>query len=337
MKFCPVDSDVDGDPIESSPIPGTLPHARANGSPSGLRRFKSPPTEPHSAFEEEEIARVDEYYRSRHIPISPSPLRKSVLPQPSVGSRYQLGEASPLVPTSLPLADEVIPQLASTPLQHAALHGERLLSKWTEPAHTLGADDLNDLSDMINQLSRVLDRPTFVVPWFYVHGAFVSKLELPLWSSNRHLRDSYLAKTWRDKRVSNITCRSPRSSFAHYAHRLYFQSLFPPDAEAQYVMDLASHAMRSQGASVIFIQHQPYATGSHDGHWLAIEHNLSANSITRYDSLSGRNHSVQWERIEEDIRFQWMTAQFLGAIHPVESADLRAKVRTTCLSLSMHR
>ena len=63
-----------------------------------------------------------------------------------------------------------------------------------EIGHELDANDLFGLSDMMNQLARVLQRPSLVIPWFYTKHSFIKTLELPIWLTDLRRCDEYISK-----------------------------------------------------------------------------------------------------------------------------------------------
>ena len=90
------------------------------------------------------------------------------------------------------------------PCDELMLSGE-LLSQWMEPGYEMTGDEMNVLSDLLNQLSNTLGQAHVCIPWFYVSGLFTQQgFSIANWRRSKATWTSYCTLNLRDKKVSGI-------------------------------------------------------------------------------------------------------------------------------------
>jgi hypothetical protein len=81
-----------------------------------------------------------------------------------------------------------------------------LLPRWMEVGYEMSGDELNIISDFLNQLSAELNLRHICLPWFYVAGHFESpQFSLSDFQNSQEVQREYMCKGLDDKKVTRCS------------------------------------------------------------------------------------------------------------------------------------
>lgn len=186
--------------------------------------------------------------------------------------------------------------------------------RWADPSHELEADDLEMITDMINETAKTLDLPSVCAPWFSFRDQFEgASSKVPAIDIRKDIRvlDRYLGMKYAEKKV----CLRIPDSHTPSLNGIIQELL--TSLNVRYCLD-ACYRNTGKLKSIIFLTHldsmstvSNEAEGFTTGHWVAVQHKIDKKKVVIWDSLPGDGGVLVRDEVEEQIKNQCVVAAML--------------------------